>query len=151
MSPSLRSSCWHCWVQRVRIDAFHLLSFDHSLSNAFSSGDFDREPAPANSREDPAKFTEAMWRVLEGLGKLCEKKDCTMTAFANAWCAAQPGITSPIIGPNSVEQLDENLAASEVKITEEDTKRVDELVKPGEHVEGQSYYNADFVPVHIGE
>jgi aryl-alcohol dehydrogenase-like predicted oxidoreductase len=104
------------------------------------------EPAPANSREDPSKFTEGMWRVLEGLDALCKDKGCTMTAFANAWCAAQPGVTSPIIGPNSVAQLEENLAASEVKITEEDNKRVNELVKPGEHVEGQSYYNADFGP-----
>ncbi len=104
------------------------------------------EPAPENSREDPSKFTEAMWKVLEGLEALCNDKGCTMTAFANAWCAAQPGVTSPIIGPNSVEQLDVNLAASEVKITEEDNKRVDALVKPGEHVEGQSYYNADFGP-----
>jgi len=104
------------------------------------------EPAPANSREDPAKFTEQMWSVLEGLDAICKEKGCTMTAFANAWCLAQAGVTSPIIGPNSVAQLDENLAASEVKITEEDNKRVNELVKPGEHVEGQSYYSADFGP-----
>ena len=104
------------------------------------------EPAPENSREDPSKFTEAMWHVLEGLEALCKQKGCTMTAFANAWCAAQPGVTSPIVGPNSVAQMEENLAASEVKITQEDNKRVDELVKPGEHIEGQSYYNADFGP-----
>jgi aryl-alcohol dehydrogenase-like predicted oxidoreductase len=64
----------------------------------------------------------------------------------NAWCAAQPGVTSPIIGPNSVAQLEENLAACDVTITDDDRKRVDALVKPGEHVEGQSYYNADFGP-----
>lgn len=102
------------------------------------------EPAPPNAREDPTKYSEGIWRVLEGLETLCRDKGCTMTAFANAWCAAQPGITSPILGPNSVAQLDENLAASEVTITEEDRKRVDELVKPGEHVEGAGYYQADF-------
>ena len=102
------------------------------------------EPAPPNSREDPAKFSEGTWRVLEGLDALCKDKGCTMTAFANAWCAAQLGVTSPIIGPNSVAQLDENLMASEVTITDEDKKRVDELVKPGEHVEGNDYYKADF-------
>jgi aryl-alcohol dehydrogenase-like predicted oxidoreductase len=69
-----------------------------------------------------------------------------MTAFANAWVAAQPGVTSPIIGPNSLAQLEENLAATEVTITDEDRKRVDELVPPGTNVEGQSYYNADFGP-----
>lgn len=103
-------------------------------------------PAPANSREDPAGFTDAMWHVLEALEALCKEKGCTITAFALAWCAAQPGVTSPIIGPNSVTQLDENLAMSAVTITEEDRKRIDELVKPGEHVAGANYYNADFGP-----
>jgi len=102
------------------------------------------EPAPPNSREDPAKFSEQTWRVLEGLEALCKEKGCTMTAFANAWCAAQPGVTSPILGPNSVIQLEDNLAASDVTITEEDRKRVDALVPPGTNVEGQNYYNADF-------
>lgn len=104
------------------------------------------EAAPANSRENPEKFSEQTWKVLEGLETLCKEKGCTMTAFANAWCAAQTGVTSPIIGPNSVAQMEENLAASEVTITEEDRKVVDALVPPGEHVEGNNYYRADFGP-----
>jgi aryl-alcohol dehydrogenase-like predicted oxidoreductase len=67
-----------------------------------------------------------------------------MTAFALAWNMAQKGITSPIIGPNSAAQLEDNLAALEVSITDEDRKLVDGLVKPGQHVE--DYYNADFGP-----
>ena len=117
------------------------------LAGGKLTGKYKRgEPAPANSREDPAKFSEQTWTVLEGLEAICRDKGCTMTAFANAWCAAQAGVTAPIIGPNSVAQLDENLAAADVTVTDEDKKRVDELIKPGEHVEGQSYYNADFGP-----
>src|SRR5579884_70878 len=117
------------------------------LAGGKLTGKYHRgQPAPPNSREDPSKFSEGTWRVLEGLEALCRDKGCTMTAFANAWCAAQPGVTSPIIGPNSVAQLEENLTASEVTITDEDKKRVDELISPGEHVPGQSYYNADFGP-----
>ena len=117
------------------------------LAGGKLTGKYHRgQAAPPNSREDPSKFTEQTWRVLEGLESLCRDKGCTMTAFANAWCAAQPGVTSPILGPNSVQQLEENLAASDVTISEEDRKRVDELVKPGEHCEGQNYYQADFGP-----
>ena len=104
------------------------------------------QPAPTNSREDPTKFNDETWHVLEGLEAIARDKGCTLTAFALAWCAAQQGVTSPIIGPNSVAQMEENLAASDVKITEEDNKRVDELVKPGENVAGQKYYEADFGP-----
>jgi len=73
---------------------------------------------PDNSREDPEKFNPRTWDVLESLEKRCNEKGCTMTAFALAWNMAQPGITSPIIGPNSLAQLDENLAALDVTITE---------------------------------
>ena len=69
------------------------------LAGGKLTGKYQRgEPAPANSREDPTKFSEQTWKVLEGLEALCREKGCTMTAFANAWCAAQPGVTSPIIG-----------------------------------------------------
>jgi aryl-alcohol dehydrogenase-like predicted oxidoreductase len=102
------------------------------------------QPAPEGSREDPSKFTEGTWQALEGLERLCAEKGCSMTAFSLAWCMRQPGITSPIIGPNSVAQLEENLAALEVSVTDEDRKRVDELVRPGEHVE--DYYRAEFGP-----
>lgn len=115
------------------------------LAGGKLTGKYKRgQPAPEGSRENPENFSEGTWRVLEGLEKICADKGCSMTAFALAWCAAQPGVTSPIIGPNSVRQLEENLAALDVEITEEDRKRVDELVKPGEHVE--DYYRADFGP-----
>ena len=69
-----------------------------------------------------------------------------MTALALAWVAAQPGVTSPIIGPNSVAQLNDNLSGSDVTLTDDDRKRIDELVPPGTNAEGQNYYNADFGP-----
>jgi aryl-alcohol dehydrogenase-like predicted oxidoreductase len=102
------------------------------------------QPAPPNAREKPNEFSEGTWRVLEGVEALCKEKGCSMTAFALAWLNAMPGMTSPIIGPNSVAQLEENLAAGEVSITDEDRKRVDELIPPGTHTE--DYYRADFGP-----
>ena len=102
------------------------------------------QAAPSNAREKPEDFSEGTWRVLEGLGRLCKEKGCSMTAFALAWLNAQPGVTSPILGPNSVAQLDENLAANDVTITDEDKERVDALIPPGTHTE--DYYRADFGP-----
>jgi aryl-alcohol dehydrogenase-like predicted oxidoreductase len=99
---------------------------------------------PENSREDSDKFTPETWDVLEALEKHVSEKGVTLTSFANAWVAAQPGITSPIIGPNSVKQLQDNLAASEVVITDDDKKAIDMLVPPGTNVKGNDYYQADF-------
>ncbi|GAC1402846.1 MAG: aldo/keto reductase [Chloroflexota bacterium] len=102
------------------------------------------QPAPQGSREKPEEFSEGTWRVLDGLEALCREKGCSMTAFALAWLTAMPGVTSPIIGPSSVAQLDENLAAAAVTITAEDRQRVDALIPPGTHTE--DYYRADFGP-----
>jgi len=102
------------------------------------------QAAPSNAREKPEEFNAETWRVLDGLEALCREKGCTMTAFTLAWVMARPGVTSPILGPTSVAQLDENLAANDVTITPEDQERVDALIAPGTHTE--DYYRADFGP-----
>jgi aryl-alcohol dehydrogenase-like predicted oxidoreductase len=57
---------------------------------------------------------------------------------------ANPAITSPIIGPRTSQQLEGNLKALDVKITEDDRKRIDDLIAPGTHV--AAYYQSDFGP-----
>ena len=71
-----------------------------------------------------------------------------MTALSLAWIMAQPGITSPIIGPRDVAQLHENLACTEVAITDEDRKRIDALVPPGTNA--VDHYYAHFGPHPTG-
>lgn len=102
------------------------------------------EPAPTGSREDPEKFSPATWTVLDGLRDLAQAKGTSMTALAIAWVMQQPGVTSPILGPNSVAQLEDQLAALEVTITDADRERIDKLIPPGTHTE--DYYRADFGP-----
>lgn len=102
------------------------------------------EPTPEGSREDPSKFSEGTWRVIEHLEAHAKAKGCTPTAFALAWVMAQPGVTSPIIGPNSLGQLEENLAAVEVAIDAADRAAVDTWIAPGTHTE--DYYRAEFGP-----
>ena len=88
------------------------------------------------------RMTEAVYDVTEGIAPLMEAKGCTMSQFALAWCAAQPGVTSPIIGPRTMEQLEDNLAALNVQITDSDRAAVDEIIPPGRMV--APFYEADF-------
>ncbi|MCZ0940772.1 MAG: aldo/keto reductase, partial [Caldilineaceae bacterium] len=81
----------------------------------------------------------------EGLLPLAQAKGCTLSQLALAWCAQQQGVTSPIIGPRTMEQLEDNLGALEVEITIEDRQRIDELVPPGRMV--SPFYEADFGPI----
>jgi aryl-alcohol dehydrogenase-like predicted oxidoreductase len=103
------------------------------------------EPMPEGSRyQKPEEFDARTWDVQEALRRRSQEKGCTLSQFALAWCAAQDGVTGPIIGPSRMEQLEDNLGAVDVRVTDDDRKAVDELVKPGTFV--QSYYNADFGP-----
>ena len=90
------------------------------------------------------RATPPAFDAIEGFLKLAGEKGCSPSALAIAWTLAQPGVTSPIIGPSKFAQWEDNLTALVVEISEEDNKRVDDLVPPGTHV--SSYYEADFGP-----
>ncbi len=123
------------------------------LAGGLLTGKYRRgvEP-PAGSRFEDVenndwlrpRYVEAMFDVIEGLETLAEAKGCTIAQLALAWCRDQPGVTSPIIGPRTMEQLEDNLGALEVEVTDEDRKVIDELVPPGTMV--SPFYNADFGP-----
>lgn len=106
---------------------------------------------PGDSRfagpQDPIRqrrWESDFYPVVEGLDPLVAEKGCTMSQFAVAWCVQQPGVTSPIIGPRTMEQLEDNLVALTVQITPEDRKKVDELVPPGRVI--APFYEANFGP-----
>ncbi len=119
------------------------------IAGGLLTGKYRRgEPAPAGSRYEKGapstRATERAFDVIDGFVHLAEEKDCAPTALALAWNMAQPGITCPIIGPSSFEQFEDNLKALDVQVTDEDRKRIDSLIPPGDHV--SAYYDADFGP-----
>ena len=123
------------------------------LAGGLLTGKYTRgQAAPEGSRYANAanearlarRYTESVFDVVESLVPLAEAKDCTLSQFALAWCVDQPGVTSPIIGPRTMEQLEDNLGALEVDVTAEDRQRIDELVPPGRMV--SPFYEADFGP-----
>jgi aryl-alcohol dehydrogenase-like predicted oxidoreductase len=89
-------------------------------------------------------FTEEAFAVAEVVEAIATEKGCTTGQLALAWCKEQPGITSPIIGPRTMEQLEDNLGAANVEITEEDRERLDEVAAPARAI--VAYYEADFGP-----
>ena len=101
---------------------------------------FDRDMHEANRQRWESDF----FSVVEGLDELVAEKDCTMAQLALAWCVRQPGVTSPIIGPRTMEQLVDNLGALDVAITDGDRARIDNLVAPGSNL--APYYEANFGP-----
>ncbi|MCA9836555.1 MAG: aldo/keto reductase [Trueperaceae bacterium] len=123
------------------------------LAGGLLAGKYQRDAEPpSGSRYENVKanevqqrrYTDQAFDVIEGLEALAKKKGCSLSQFALAWCMQQPGVTSPIIGPRTMEQLEDNLQALEITITEEDKQEVDALIPPGRMV--SAFYEANFGP-----
>lgn len=69
--------------------------------------------------------------VVEQLVPLAAAKGVSLARFANAWALRHPAVTSVIIGPRTLEQLEDSLGAVDVRITDEDAAAIDRLVPPG--------------------
>jgi aryl-alcohol dehydrogenase-like predicted oxidoreductase len=123
------------------------------LGGGLLTGKYRRDaPPPAEGRYADVKDrpwlerrkTEGVFDVVEMIEPLAESKGCTLSQFALAWCVGQPGVTSPIIGPRTMEQLEDNLGALEVTITAEERAEIDQMVPPGSMF--APFYDADFGP-----
>jgi aryl-alcohol dehydrogenase-like predicted oxidoreductase len=69
--------------------------------------------------------------AVEEVVTLSAETGIPMTHLAIAFAIAHPGVTSAIIGPRTMEQLDDLLAGSEVRLTDEILDRIDGIVAPG--------------------
>ena len=72
--------------------------------------------------------------AVEKVIPLAEKAGLPMTHLAMAFAIAHPGVTSAIIGPRTMQQLDDLLAGVDVTLTDEILDRIDEIVPPGTDV-----------------
>ncbi len=78
----------------------------------------------------PRNVQERTWRVVEAVGKVAESRGVSMAQVALAWTADRPAVTSVILGARTVEQLDDNLAAAGLHLSEEETRLLDGISEP---------------------
>lgn len=75
-------------------------------------------------------FSDRAFDLLDVITELANEKGCTVGQVALAWCARQPGITSPIIGPRTMEHFEDNLGSVNVTITDDDRARINAVSEP---------------------
>ncbi len=90
------------------------------------------------------RMTEGVYDAVDLLTPMAESKGCTLAQLALAWVAQRPGVTSPIIGPRTMEQLEDNLGAAEITFTDEELTQIDAVIPPGSMF--SPFYEADFGP-----
>ncbi|MCB0023230.1 MAG: aldo/keto reductase [Caldilinea sp.] len=92
------------------------------LAGGFLTGKYTRESDTSSARADGIRrryFNEVGWRTIDAVRAVAAESGSTPTAVALAWLLAQPAMTAPIIGANSVGQLQESLAAGDLVLTAE--------------------------------
>ncbi len=100
--------------------AYHLGVIPYSpLAGGFLTGKYRRNLVPISARAGGAKhyFNERNWALLDQMDALAKEKHVSISQIALAWLLADPLITSPIIGANSVEQMKDNLGALDFRLT----------------------------------
>jgi aryl-alcohol dehydrogenase-like predicted oxidoreductase len=109
------------------------------LAGGLLSGKYSREnQKPENSRRSAFDFPivdkERTWRIIDVLRPIAESRQTSVAGVALAWILSKPFVTSVIIGAKRVDQLEQNLAATEVKLTADEIKQLDEVsVLPPEY------------------
>lgn len=99
---------------------YHLGVIPYSpLAGGFLTGKYRRNLVPISARAGGAKryFNERNWILLDLMDALAKQKGASISQIALAWLLADPLISSPIIGANSIEQLKDNLGALDVRLT----------------------------------
>jgi aryl-alcohol dehydrogenase-like predicted oxidoreductase len=70
----------------------------------------------------------------DALARLSEEAGMTLIEMAIAFVIRHPAVTAAIIGPRTMEQLESQLTATEVTLSDDVLDRIDEIVAPGVNV-----------------
>jgi aryl-alcohol dehydrogenase-like predicted oxidoreductase len=117
----------------------------------------DAASAPTSSARPRARFdlespaNQRKLEIVEQLALLAEAEGITLIELAIAFVINHPGITSAIIGPRTLEQLESQLTGADVTLSTAALDRIDELVAPGVTLnpDDNSYGAATLVPTAL--
>lgn len=123
------------------------------LAGGLLSGKFDPDkPGPAGARRTSFDFPPVdmarLRSVLVVLRKVANEAGTSVARVALAWLLTRPFITSVIVGAKTTEQLTDNLAAAELRLSPEQVREIDEASAlpreyPGWMVEQQNRERRD--------
>jgi aryl-alcohol dehydrogenase-like predicted oxidoreductase len=111
------------------------------LGQGWLSGKYSPDAAPRGATrlgEDPNRGVEAYsrrnvdrtWRIVQAVQAVASELGARPAHVALRWLADRPGVTAPLLGARTSDQLADNLKAADVSISEEQRKRLDEVSAP---------------------
>ena len=112
------------------------------LGGGWLTGKYTREARPTGATrlgENPDRGVEAYdrrvrgertWAVIGAVESIAAARGVTMAQVALAWLRDRPGVSSVILGARALEQLQENLAAAALRLTDDEITRLDAASDP---------------------
>jgi aryl-alcohol dehydrogenase-like predicted oxidoreductase len=117
------------------------------LRGGVLSGKYTRENAghvkPDRGDRVAALLNERSYAVVDELISISRALGATPAAVALAWVQSQPGVTSTIIGARRLDQLDENLAAIDLRLGPDHLAALNRLSEPTLDFPAQYLKNAN--------
>lgn len=102
------------------------------LARGFLSGKYKRNVEPTGARVESDKlvkgrfFKQEDFDVVERVVEVASDKGVQPTQIALAWLFTKDYVTSPIIGATKAEHLDQAVESLDIKLTDDDIKRLEE-------------------------
>jgi aryl-alcohol dehydrogenase-like predicted oxidoreductase len=111
------------------------------LGQGWLSGKYTRETAPTGATrlgEDPNRGLEAYdrrnlertWRIVDALRAVASELGVPPARVALRWLADRPGVTAPLLGARTANQLRDNLLAVDISLDEGQRARLDAVSEP---------------------
>jgi aryl-alcohol dehydrogenase-like predicted oxidoreductase len=100
--------------------------FDRDGMSSEASARRAKNPAQSLPPVDPATAAP----IVDVVRKVAERRDATMAQIALAWLLARPAVTSVTVGARTVAQLRDNLAATDLRLDEDDLAELDAISAP---------------------
>ena len=104
------------------------------LGGGFLTGKYKRGDKPEEGRiaamEDDTeeawhrRNTERNWAIIDVMGSIAEERGVTYSQVAVTWTRRQPTVSSVIIGVRTMEQLEDNLGAAELELSDDEIQRL---------------------------
>jgi aryl-alcohol dehydrogenase-like predicted oxidoreductase len=120
----------HQFENIIRKYDLGLISYS-PLGAGFLTGRYSKEkPLPDTPRSEGVKkryFTKKRLKLLNTIKKIAKDQSKTMTQISLAWLLTRDIITAPIIAANTVQQLEENVSALEIKLGQDEIKRLNDI------------------------
>jgi aryl-alcohol dehydrogenase-like predicted oxidoreductase len=107
------------------------------LAGGFLTGKYGRDnPAPAGSRfADAGQFVpfdrEMGYRVVDAIKEVAAQHGATPARVAIAWLLGRPAVSSVILAARKAEQLEDNIRAVDLQLSDDDVRKLDTVSDPG--------------------